>query len=288
LTAARLGRKTMVLSSALLGGQLLNIQTVDGFPGFPEGIPGYDLCPIAQEQAQTAGAEFAMTTLDGLTPDGDGWKIATGEGDMTARAVIVATGAALKHLGVPGEEEFTGKGVSHCATCDGPFYQNKVTAVAGGGDSALQEALTLAQFAAKTIVVNRAPELTGQAYYRQLVAANATIEVRNDATIAAILGNGSVCAVRVASGGATTEVPVDGVFVYIGLKPEADVLGALVTLDADGAIPTDGAMRTTLRGVCAAGTVRAGAAGRAAASAGDGSVAAITIDRYLNDGHWPA
>src|ERR1700678_333618 len=107
LTAARLGRKTMVLSGPLLGGQLLSIETVDGFPGFPEGIPGYDLCPIAQEQAQTAGAEFAMTTIEGLTRDGDGWKVATGEGDMTTRAVIVATGAALKHLGVPGEEAFT-------------------------------------------------------------------------------------------------------------------------------------------------------------------------------------
>ena len=288
LTAARLGRKTMVLSGALLGGQLLNIQTVDGFPGFPEGIPGYDLCPIAQEQAQTAGAEFAMTTLDGVTPDGDGWKIATGEGDMTARAVIVATGAALKPLEVPGEEEFTGKGVSHCATCDGPFYKNKVVAVAGGGDSALQEALTLAQFAAKTIIVNRAAELTGQAGYRQLVAENATIEVRNGATVAAILGNGAVSAVRVADGGGTTDVVVDGVFVYIGLTPEAEFLRGQMVLDADGAIPTDAAMRTTLRGVCAAGTVRAGAAGRAAASAGDGSVAAITVDRYLHDGHWPA
>jgi thioredoxin reductase (NADPH) len=288
LTAARLGRKTMVLSGALLGGQLLNIQTVDGYPGFPEGIPGYDLCPIAQEQAQTAGAEFAMMTLDGLTREGDGWKVATAEGDLTARAVIVATGAALKHLGVPGEEEFTGKGVSHCATCDGPFYKNKIVAVAGGGDSALQEALTLAQFAAKTIVVNRAPELTGQAGYRQLVAENATIEVRNGATVAAILGNGSVSAVRVASGGATSDVAVDGVFVYIGLAPEANFLAAHLSLDADGAVPTDGALRTSLPGICAAGMVRAGAAGRAAASAGDGSVAAITIDRYLSDGNWPA
>jgi thioredoxin reductase (NADPH) len=287
LTAARLGRKTMVLSGALLGGQLLSIQTVDGFPGFPEGIPGYDLCPIAQEQAQNAGAEFSQTTIEALTRDGDGWKVVTGEGDMTARAVIIATGAALKHLGVPGEEEFSGKGVSHCATCDGPFLKNKIAAVVGGGDSALQEALTLAQFAAKTIIVNRAPELTGQAGYRHLVAANPTIEVRNGATVAEILGNGSVSAVRVARGGATSDIQVDGVFVYIGLKPEANFLGANVTLGADGAIPTDSAMRTSLKGVCAAGMVRAGAAGRAAASAGDGSVAAISVDRYLTDGNWP-
>ena len=286
LTAARLGRKTMVLAGDLLGGQLLSIERVDGFPGFPEGIPGYDLCPIAQEQAQDAGAEFTQTKITGLTRDGDGWKVATGEGDMNARSIIVATGSALKHLGVPGEEEFTGKGVSHCATCDGPFLKNKIAAVAGGGDSALQEALTLAQFAAKTIIVNRAAELTGQAGYRRLIAENATIEVRNGATVAEILGNGSVSGVRVTSGGVTSDVGVDGVFVYIGLRPEADFLDSHLTLDSDGAIPTDGAMRTSLAGVCAAGTVRAGSAGRAAASAGDGSVAAITVDRYLTDGTW--
>jgi thioredoxin reductase (NADPH) len=286
LTAARLGRKTMVLAGNLLGGQLLSIETVDGFPGFPDGIPGYDLCPIAQEQAQNAGAEFLQTTIEGLTREGDGWKVATGEGDLTARAVIVATGAALKHLGVPGEDALGGKGVSHCATCDGPFYKSKIAAVVGGGDSALQEALTLAQFTAKTIIVNRAPELTGQAVYRERVAENPTIEVRNDATVTEILGERSVSGVRVAAGGATSDLPVDGVFVYIGLKPEAEFLTGTLTLDANGAIPTDSAMRTSLTGVCAAGTVRTGAAGRAAASAGDGSVAAITIDRYLSDGAW--
>jgi len=286
LTAARLGRKTMVLGGDLLGGQLLSIETVDGFPGFPDGIPGYDLCPIAQEQAQNAGAEFLQTTLNALTRDGDGWKVATGEGELSARALIIATGAALKRLGVPGEQEFTNKGVSHCATCDGPFLKNKTAAVVGGGDSALQEALTLAQFAAKTIIVNRAAELTGQAGYRQRIAENPTIEVRNGTMVVEILGDGKVSAVRVEGDGTISEVPVEGVFVYIGLNPEAAFLAAHLTLGADGAIPTDSAMRTTLQGICAAGMVRAGAAGRAAASAGDGSVAAISVDRYLTDGTW--
>jgi thioredoxin reductase (NADPH) len=288
LTAARLGRKTMVLSGGLLGGQLLSIERVDGFPGFPDGIPGYDLCPIAQEQAQSAGAEFAQTTIESLARDGDGWKVGTGEGDMTARAVIVATGAALKHLEVPGEKEFTGKGVSHCASCDGPFLKNKIAAVVGGGDSALQEALTLAQFAAKTIILNCGPALTGQASYRQLVAEAPSIEVCNAVTVREILGETTVSAVRVGTGVEISELKVDGVFVYIGLKPEAAFLASNLTLGADGSIPTDGAMRTSLKGICAAGTVRSGAAGRAAASAGDGSVAAVSIDRYLTDGTWPA
>lgn len=283
LTAARLGRSTMVLAGDVLGGQLLSIEKVDGYPGFPEGVPGYDLCPMAQEQAMAAGAEFAQTKIEGLAPDGDGWKVTTGEGEMTARAVIVATGAALRHLGVPGEEQFSGKGVSHCATCDGPLLKNKVAVVVGGGDSALQEALTLANFASKTIILNQGAELTGQASYRQLVTGNGKIEVRNNVTVSEIVGDTAVTAVR--AGG--EDIPANGVFVYIGLQPEAQFLSGLLALDAAGAVPTDGAMRTTLKGICAAGTVRAGAAGRAAASAGDGSVAAVTIDRYLADGDWP-
>ena len=286
LTAARLGRKTMVLAGDMLGGQLLSIERVDGFPGFPEGVPGYDLCPMVQEAAQNAGAEFTQTSLAALSRDGDGWKVATGEGDMTARAVIVATGASLKHLGVPGEEEFSGKGVSHCATCDGPFLKNKVAAVVGGGDSALQEALTLAQFAAQTIILNRGPELTGQSSYRQLVAETASIEVRNAVMVEAILGDATVSAIRIASGAETSDLKVDGAFVYIGLRPDAAFLENHVVLGAGGAIPTDGEMRTTLEGVCAAGTVRLATAGRAAASAGDGAAAAVSIDRYLADGTW--
>lgn len=284
LTTARLGRKTMVLSGDVLGGQLLSIEKVDGYPGFPEGVPGYDLCPIAQEQAMTAGAEFSQTNIESLAVDGDGWKVTTGEGDMTARAIIIATGAALKHLGVPGEEKFTGKGVSHCATCDGPLLKNKVAAVIGGGDSALQEALTLAQFTAKTVIINSAAELTGQQTYKQLIEENSKIEVRNGATVQEILGDAAVTGLRISDG---STVETNGVFVYIGLQPEAAFLDGHLTLDPTGAVPTDGAMRTKLKGVAAAGMVRVGAAGRAAASAGDGTAAAISVDRYLADGVWP-
>ena len=284
LTTARLGRKTMVLAGDVMGGQLLSIEKVDGYPGFPEGVPGYDLCPIAQEQAMTAGAEFSQTTIDSIAPEGDGWKVTTGEGDMTARAVIVATGAALKHLGVPGEEKFTGKGVSHCATCDGPLLKNKIAAVIGGGDSALQEALTLSNFVARTIIINSAAELTGQAAYKQLLEEKSNIEVRNGASVQEILGGDAVTGLRISDG---STVETNGVFVYIGLAPEAKFLDGHLKLDAGGAVPTDAAMRTRLKGICAAGTVRAGAAGRAAASAGDGTVAAVTIDRYLADGSWP-
>ncbi len=287
LTAARLGRKTLVLSGDVLGGQLLSIEKVDGYPGFPEGVPGYDLCPIAQEQAMTAGAEFEAAEITGLEVSGDGWKVATPNGDISARALIVATGANLKHLGVPGEERLEGKGVSHCATCDGPLLKNKIAAIVGGGDSAMQEALTLAEFASKTFIINQADALTGQPAYRERIEANPKIEIHNNTVVEEILGDAAVTALKVrSSGGEALQIETSGVFVYIGLVPATGFLDGKTKLDAKGAVPTDGQMRTELKGVFAAGTVRAGAHGRAAASAGDGAVAAIAADQYLKDGQW--
>jgi len=288
LTAARLGRSTFVLTGDVLGGQLISIEKIDGYPGFPDGVPGYDLCPIAQEQAAAAGAEFASTELKSLQAAGDRWKLATSEGDITARGVIIATGAALKHLGVPGEDRLAGKGVSHCATCDGPLMRNKVAAVAGGGDSGLQEALTLTQFVSKVIVLERGPALTGQKAYQDRVAAESKIEVRTNSMIEEVLGDAAVSGLRIKdmSGGAASNLEVTGLFVYIGLTPSGAVLDGRLKLDAAGAVPTDGLMRTELKGICAAGTVRSGAVGRAASSAGDGAIAAATLSRYLDDGKW--
>ena len=149
LTSARTGRKTHVLTGPALGGQLISIERVDGYPGFPDGVPGYDLCPIIQEQAATAGAEFASTEATGLRADGAApergrWSVKTRQGDVTARAVVIATGTTSKTLGIPGEEPMRGKGVSHCASCDAPLLRGRVVGVVGGGDSALQEALTKA------------------------------------------------------------------------------------------------------------------------------------------------
>lgn len=286
MVAAQLGRKTLVLTGDVLGGQLLSIEKVEGFPGQPDGIPGYDLLPMAQEQAGAAGAEFAPTTLQHLARDGDGWRLVTGDGELSARAVIVAIGASLKPLGVPGEARLAGKGVSHCATCDGPLLRNRAVAVIGGGDSAMQEALTLAQFAAWVIILNRGSALTGQVAYRERVAAQRNIEIRHNTAVEDILGDAAVAGLRLVTGGNTTDLAVEAVFVYIGLKPNAEFLGDLTALDSSGRIVTDAWMRTDIPGLCAAGTVRSGSAGRAVASAGDGASAALAADRYLSDGTW--
>jgi thioredoxin reductase (NADPH) len=286
MVAAQLGRRTLVLTGDILGGQLLSIEKVEGFPGHPDGIPGYDLLPMAQEQAGAAGAEFAAATLQSLARNEDGWRLDTGGGELSARAVIIATGASLKPLGVPGEARLAGKGVSHCATCDGPLLRNKAVAVVGGGDSAMQEALTLAQFAPRVIILNRGPTLTGQIAYRERVTSQRTIEVRHNTAVEDILGETAVSGLRLAAGGRMTDLPVEAVFIYIGLKPNSEFLGDLTARDPDGLIVTDAWMRTDVPGLCAAGTVRLGSPGRAVGSAGDGATAALAADRYLSDGIW--
>jgi thioredoxin reductase (NADPH) len=288
LTAARLGRKTLVVTGDVLGGQLLSIEKVDGYPGFPEGVPGYDLCPMAQEQAADAGAEFAITHVDRLATAGDGWRLATGEGDVIARAMLLATGCSLKGLGVPGEERLRGKGVSHCATCDAPLLRNRVTVVVGGGDSGLQEALTLAEHAAHVIILEKSAALTGQAVYRERVGAHPKIEICCNTIVEEILGEDKVSAVRIRdmTAGAPSDLETAAVFVYIGLRPNTALLQGRAGLDPDGAVLTDASMRTELKGLLAAGTVRSGAPGRAASSAGDGAIAAVAADRYLADGNW--
>jgi thioredoxin reductase (NADPH) len=286
MVAAQLGRRTLVLTGDVLGGQLLSIEKVEGFPGHPDGIPGYDLLPMAQEQAGNAGAEFKATMLQSLARSGNGWRLVTGDGELSARAVVVATGASLKPLGVPGEARLAGRGVSHCATCDGPLLRNRTVAVVGGGDSAMQEALTLAQFAASVTLLNRGPALTGQATYRKRIEGQRNIEVRYDTEVEDILGEATVSGLRLVTGGNTTDLAVEAVFVYIGLEPNSAFLGGLAALDSSGRITTDAAMRTEIPGLCAAGTVRSGSAGRAVGSAGDGAGAALAADRYLSDGMW--
>lgn len=288
LTAARLGRRTLILTGGILGGQLLSIAKVDGYPGFPDGVPGYDLCPMAQEMAAAAGAEIDAAELTRLAPGNDGFRVATDAGgEFSARGVVIATGAHLKELGVPGEAEFRGKGVSHCATCDGPLLKGRIAAVVGGGDLAAQEALTLVDYDARVVMFLRAAELSAQAAYRDKVLAHPRIELRPNTAVTEIRGAQSVTAVRISeAGGATHEIEAAAVFVYIGLAPNSAVVGDLAARDAAGRVVVDRAMRSSRPGLAAAGAVRAEWPGRAVASAGDGASAALAIERYLRDGAW--
>ncbi len=286
--AARLGRKTLVLTGEVLGGNLLSIERIEGYPGFPDGVAGYELCPAAQAQAAEAGAAFAMTALDRLERRDDDWRIETRDGGYIARAVILATGSALKELGVPGEARLQGKGVSHCASCDAPLLGDRIVAVVGGGDSALQEALTLAEAASKVVILVRGDGLSAQASFQSRIAAHPAIEVRLNVTIEEILGDEVVSGARLRDtvSGVTEDLEAAGVFVYVGLGPNTAFLDGTLGLDSAGAIPIDTAMRTRLAGVFAAGSVRAASPGRAVSSAGDGTAAAVAADEYLSDGAW--
>jgi thioredoxin reductase (NADPH) len=288
MTAARLGRKTLVLTGDVPGGQLMSIDKIEGYPGFPEGVPGYDLCPMLQEQTAAAGAEFMMTGLERLDAQDGHWRVTTGEGDILARAVIVATGSSLKKLDVPGEERLTSNGVSQCASCDAPLFRDRIVAVVGGGDSAMQEALTLAAFASKVIILHRGDALTGQACYRDRVTAHQKIDIRFDTAVTEILGEAKVTGLRTRQlrGGAVAELEVAAIFAYIGLQPNTAVLLDCLSLDRTGRIPTDDWMRSELIGVCAAGNVTSQSPCRAVSAAGDGASAAVTLDRYLTDGAW--
>jgi thioredoxin reductase (NADPH) len=290
LTSARAGRSTRLLTGPALGGQLLSIERIDGYPGFPDGIAGYDLCPMVQEQAVAAGAEFSAASATGLTADGDRWRVTSSEGDVGARAVMIATGTSSKELGIPGEARLRGKGVSHCASCDAPLLRSRTVGVVGGGDSALQEALTLAQSVARVILLHRGSTLGGQAAYREHVLAHQKIEVRTNIVVEEVLGDALVSGVRTrtTTDGTQSDLELAALFVYIGLMPNTAWLNRTLDLDPSGRIPIDDHMRTVLPGLFAVGTVRSRSAGRAASAAGDGATAAVAADRYLSDGTWRA
>jgi thioredoxin reductase (NADPH) len=288
MTSARIGRRTTILTGGVPGGQLVSINKIEGVPGFPEGVAGYDLCPMAQEQAHAAGVKFRMASADSIVADGERWRVGNADGVIVARTVIVATGTDLAKLGVPGEERLFGKGVSHCASCDAPLLRNQVAVVVGGGDSGMQEALTLAEHVAKVVLLERGSALTGQVSYRDLIQTNPKIEVRFGFVVSEIVGDGTVSHLRVKDVAAGTEsnLATAAVFACAGLVPNSDLVRDLLRLDATGRIPVDAAMRTQARGICAAGNVRQGSPHRAAGAMGDGAAAAVAIDRYLATGGW--
>lgn len=281
LFAARQGLETLVLEPAVPGGQTVNLDKIDDFPGFLDGVAGFDLGPTVQEQAANAGAQFAMGEAEALQPEGGGWVVAAGGERYASRAVVLATGSRPRPLGVPGEAALVGRGVSHCATCDGPLFGGKVVGVVGGGSSAFHEALTLVGFAASVLIL--AEEVTAQAVYRKRAEDEQRIEVREGVRVVEVVGDGTVSGVKLAGG---EMVQLDGLFVYVGSDPNAALVAPLLELDAEGRVPTDRWLRTKLPGLLAAGDVRADRVGFALTAAADGATAAVAAHRYITTGEW--
>jgi len=288
LFAARFGHSTMVIERFAPGGHLVNVESIEDFPGFPDGVPGYELGPLMQEQAAKYGAEFQMAEVESIEAVESYWQVNTAEGICRAKAVIVATGSHSKDLGVPGESALRGQGVSNCASCDGPLFTDQVVGVVGGGSYVLQEALTLVNHASQVILFHDQRTLSAPQTFQQRVLTHPKVTVRYNTTVEEIQGDDAVTGalVRDTLTKEKSQVQLAGMFIYAGLESNTAFLKNLLRLDHDNRVPTDGWMRTELAGLFAAGDLRTESAGLAITSAGDGAAAAIGAHRYLKDRVW--
>jgi thioredoxin reductase (NADPH) len=286
--ASRHGLKTGILERMMGGASIINVEKVENFPGFPEGIMGADLAAMTQEQAMTSGVEFLMGEASGIAEEGDHRVVAADSGEYRAKALIVAAGSTLRQLGIPGEEEYMGRGVSQCATCDGPLYSGEVVGVAGGGDSATDEALVLAQYADRVLLFHRREELRAQHELVNRVLSEPKIEIVRSSIVDEVLGENTVSGVRTTNV-ATGEQGVrelSGLFVYVGLEPNSRIVDGLLETDGGGHIPVNISMETAVPGVYAVGDIRQYSSSQLVSAAGDGATAAIAAYRYIAGKSW--
>ncbi len=283
---AREGVETLVIEKAGLGGQAGITQTLDNFPGFDEGVSGAEFAARLTRQAQRFGAEILQAQeVVSVDRDGQYLCVRTADGsEYGARAVLLATGARYRRLGIPGEDELIGVNVHFCATCDGAFYKGKKVLVVGGGNSGFEEGLFLTKFASRVDIVEFAPQVKASKILQEKVAEKENMSVTvNHAVKEFRIKDGKLSSVIVEdrATGERKEWQYDGVFVFIGLSPNSDLVRGKAKVDQWGAVVTDETLMTSMPGVFAAGDVRAGSTKQAAAAAGEGATAALMIRQYL-------
>lgn len=283
---ARARMNALLIEKQSPGGAPALTERIENYPGFPEGISGYELVDRMRRQAEGFGLRIAsFNPLLGLREEGEEKVLETEEGELRAYAVILATGMRPAKLGVPGEEEFHGRGVSYCATCDGAFFKDGVVAVVGGGNSAVEEALFLTRFASRVVIVHRRDHLRAGKILQERALSNPKMDFRWKRVVKEIRGDEKVRSLILApvEGGEEEELPVDGVFLYVGNLPNTEELRGVVELDERGFIITDADLRTSMNGVFAAGDVRAGAVWQVAAAVGDGVRAALNAQFHVEN-----
>lgn len=286
LYASRAKLRTIVLDKGVPGGQIVNTHLVEDYPGFLS-VEGGELARLMQEHAEHFGAEVAMAEVTGVRAEGDGSTakiVETTDGSYRAKAVILTAGGSPVKLGVPGEERLNARGVSYCAVCDGPFFADRVLAVVGGGDAAVEEATYLTKYASKVILVHRRDRLRAQKVLQDRFFANPKAEVVWNSVVEEITGEWSVNGIRIrdVATGATSSLEVGGVFVFIGFKPNGDILADTgVTRDHGGHVVTNANMETGVPGIFAAGDVRAQLARQVTTAVGDATTAAIAAEKYI-------
>jgi thioredoxin reductase (NADPH) len=284
LYTSRAGLKTLLIERGMFGGQIVNARQVDNYPGFPEGISGFELASLIHEQAIKHGLETINTAVTAIKPGGN-YSIITADGNFEAEAVIIAAGSEYRKLEVPGEEELLGRGVSYCATCDGFLFRDLDVAVVGGGDTAITDALELSEHASKVYIIHRRDQLRAGQILKNKALSRAKLEPIWNTVVEEIIGDNKVSglSLRNVKTGKTTNLEVAGVFVAIGFKPNSQCFADVVELDETGHIKTNELMATSAPGVFAVGDIRKNSPRQVASAVGDGATAAISAFKYLRE-----
>jgi thioredoxin reductase (NADPH) len=276
---------TVLFEKGVIGGLASITDWVDNYPGFPEGISGLDLGENLHKQAERFGAVIELGEVTNIKSDGRLVSLETTSGQVQAKAVLIATGSDYKRIGVPGEEEYFARGVHYCATCDGAFYRDKRLVVVGGGNSAVQEAIFLTRYASHIDLLVRGPKMrASDVLQKDLLQHTDKITVHfNTTTDEIVAENDKITKVIGTQEGVKTDFMTDGVFIFVGLKPNTEFLEGIIDLDEIGLIKTDASLQTSLPGVFAAGDVRSGATMQIASAVGEGATAALTMRHYLEN-----
>jgi len=284
LYASRAGLKTLLFERGMFGGQIVNAKQVDNYPGFPEGISGFELASLMHQQATKYGLETITAEVTAIKP-GHTYNVITTEGNFEAEAMIIAAGSEYRKLGVPGEDKLLGRGVSYCATCDGFLFRDLDVAVIGGGDTAITDALELSEHASKVYIIHRRDQLRAGQVLQQLAFAQPKLKPIWDTVVDEVTGESKLSGLRLRNvkTGETTNLQVAGVFVAMGLEPNSQRFANIVELDETGHIKTNELMATSAPGIFAVGDIRKNSARQVASAVGDGATAALSAFKYLRE-----
>ncbi len=282
---ARSRLNSVVIERGIVGGQIVNSELVENFPGFPQGVSGFDLTRLMQEQATRFKLPFVVDQVNSIEVTGDVRVLKGNEGEYRTRAIIIASGSERVKLGVPREEKYTGRGVSFCATCDAAFFKDQAVAVVGGGNAALSEALQLSKFASTVSVIHRRDQLRATRIVQERAEADPKIKFIFDSEVTEIQGDDFVKKIKVRNvkTGRERWQEVGGVFEAIGFRPTTDYLKPALALDELGAVMVNDRLETAVPGIFAAGDIRHNSGRQAITAAGDGAMAAMNVERYLAD-----